>query len=217
MNENLNLVEILKDCPAGTPLYCTIFGPVTFIRIEPYSTHPIVVHQPIKNLTTEVTFTKEGFLYKSASGAECVLFPSQTCRDWSKFKLPQTKEFVEGDHILYNEDGNKFLGVFANYSRGSMCKIIVYSGENSTFLNVNIKKLTKLEKFDPKMLRPGDAVLVRYGNLDKWNFTHFSHLTDLSDERFCACCRVWKQCIPYNQETKLLVGTSEKATEFYNI
>ena len=29
MNENLNLVEILKDCPEGTELYSTIFGDVT--------------------------------------------------------------------------------------------------------------------------------------------------------------------------------------------
>ena len=28
MNENLNLVEILKDCPKGTKLYSTIYGDV---------------------------------------------------------------------------------------------------------------------------------------------------------------------------------------------
>ena len=30
MNENLNLVEVLKDCPEGTKLYSTIFGEVEF-------------------------------------------------------------------------------------------------------------------------------------------------------------------------------------------
>ena len=30
MNENLNLVEILKDCPKGTKLYSTIHGEVEF-------------------------------------------------------------------------------------------------------------------------------------------------------------------------------------------
>ena len=28
MNEKLNLVEILKDCPRGTKLYATVFGEV---------------------------------------------------------------------------------------------------------------------------------------------------------------------------------------------
>lgn len=30
MNENINLVEILKDCPKGTEFYSPIFGKVTF-------------------------------------------------------------------------------------------------------------------------------------------------------------------------------------------
>ena len=28
MNENLNLVEVLKDCPQGTKLYSPIYGDV---------------------------------------------------------------------------------------------------------------------------------------------------------------------------------------------
>ena len=34
MNENLNLVEILKDCPEGTKLYSPIIGEVEFKRIK---------------------------------------------------------------------------------------------------------------------------------------------------------------------------------------
>ena len=34
MNENLNLVEILKDCPKGTKLYSTVYGEVEFYGIE---------------------------------------------------------------------------------------------------------------------------------------------------------------------------------------
>ena len=30
----LNLVEILKDCPKGTILWCPLFGPVTFVTIN---------------------------------------------------------------------------------------------------------------------------------------------------------------------------------------
>lgn len=33
MNENLNLVEILKDCPKGTKLYSTVYGEVKFEEI----------------------------------------------------------------------------------------------------------------------------------------------------------------------------------------
>ena len=34
MNENLNLVEILKNCPKGTKLYSIIFGEVELDHIE---------------------------------------------------------------------------------------------------------------------------------------------------------------------------------------
>ncbi len=37
MNENLNLVEILKDCPKGTKLYSPIFGEVKFEEINDYN------------------------------------------------------------------------------------------------------------------------------------------------------------------------------------
>lgn len=34
MNENLSLVEILKDCPKGTKLYSTIYGEVELNEIK---------------------------------------------------------------------------------------------------------------------------------------------------------------------------------------
>ena len=43
MNENLNLVEILKDCPRGTKLYSTIFGEVIFDNVSIDKAHPIVI------------------------------------------------------------------------------------------------------------------------------------------------------------------------------
>ena len=33
MNENLNLIEILKDCPKGIKLYSTIFGDVELVEV----------------------------------------------------------------------------------------------------------------------------------------------------------------------------------------
>ena len=33
MNENIDLIKILKNCPEGFPLYSTIYGNVTFSKI----------------------------------------------------------------------------------------------------------------------------------------------------------------------------------------
>ena len=43
MNENLNLVEIVKDCPEGTKLYSTVFGEVELNVININSGEPIYI------------------------------------------------------------------------------------------------------------------------------------------------------------------------------
>ena len=86
MNENLNLVEILKDCPEGTKLYSPIIGEVEFKRIK-YCDYPIVTCS--KNGNRILSFTKEGLFF---SEGECImLFPSKDQRDWSKFKIKKPK------------------------------------------------------------------------------------------------------------------------------
>ena len=86
MNENLNLVEILKDCPKGTKLYSTVFGEVELDSIDVVSSHPICVVFP----SGDDSFTKDGKMFDGCDG-ECVLFPSREQRDWSKFN-PHTNQ-----------------------------------------------------------------------------------------------------------------------------
>ena len=86
MNENLNLVEILKDCPEGTKLYSTVFGEVEFESINDII-GPIVV---TTNIGAPECFTADGKMFASYNG-ECVLFPSKEQRDWSKFKTKKPK------------------------------------------------------------------------------------------------------------------------------
>ena len=86
MDENLNLVEILKDCPEGTKLYSPIIGEVEFKRIK-YCEYPIVTCS--KNGNRILSFTKDGLFF---SEGECImLFPSKDQRDWSKFKVKSNK------------------------------------------------------------------------------------------------------------------------------
>ena len=82
MNENLNLVEILKDCKKGTKLYSPVFGEVELDSIDVVSSHPICVVFP----SGDDSFTKDGKMFDGCDG-ECVLFPSKEQRDWSKFNV----------------------------------------------------------------------------------------------------------------------------------
>ena len=57
MCENLNLVEILKDCPKGTKLYSSVFGEVEFDHINTHINYQIVIRlkdrKGYKSLTSE--------------------------------------------------------------------------------------------------------------------------------------------------------------------
>lgn len=72
----------------------------------------------------------------------------------------------------------------------------------------------KVERFDPKILQPFDKVLVR-DNDCHWIADLFSHIDNSINGGICCSCFRWRQCIPYNEETKHLVGTKEDCPEFY--
>ena len=162
MNENLNLVEILKDCPKGTKLYSTIFGEVELDYVTNGGEYPIKVL--LKGDTD--SFTKDGRILSEYEG-ECVLFPSKEQRDWSKFKVKKP-EFKP-----------------------------------------------KKSKFDPNTLNPFDKVLAR-NYREEWNCTFFSHIVK-DEETYPYACGydMFTYCIPYNDDTKHLVGTEEEAPEYY--
>lgn len=70
------------------------------------------------------------------------------------------------------------------------------------------------EKFDPETLKPFDKVLMRDFSWETWNCQFFSHISN-TKHPYAGVCSIYKMCIPYNDDTKHLVGTSEEAPEFY--
>ena len=159
MNEKLNLVEILKDCPEGTELYSTIFGEVTFDKIEEDQEYPIIF---TKNSGDVTGVASDGRHLLDYNG-DCTLFPSINQRDWSKFKY-------------------------------------------------------KKPKFDPKTLKPFDKVLVKTGT-KRYNVWLPDFISmppnDVDDTILCMCIDDISMVIPYNNDTKHLIGTNDEAPEFY--
>ena len=166
MNENIDLTKILKDCPMGTKLYCSIYGEVEFVCIDEYEEYPIKVMVNRKFIDA---FSRKGFI-RPQYNIKGDLFPSKDQRDWSKFTAPWYKK----------------------------------------------------EKFDPKTLKPFDKILVeRYENV--WVATLFSHYKEFRLEIFgthyfeftTVSSGGYRHCIPYNDDTKHLVGTTTLAPEYY--
>lgn len=155
MNENINLCEILKDCPINTGFYSPMIGNCKLSSVDSFE---VVVANPkgFLHINPNATATLNG--YKTS---ELMLFPSQTQRNWSKWKCPKPK-------------------------------------------------------FDPKTLKAFDKVLGRDAFSDKWRCAFMSHFDDeIKHYKYISTNGAFKWCIPYNEETKHLVGTSEEAPEYY--
>ena len=81
----------------------------------------------------------------------------------------------------------------------------------------------KKDKFDPKTLKSFDKILVRRYD-DIWTANLLSHYYDVihpieHDIHYLEFMTIsngtYRWCIPYNDETKHLVGTSNEAPEYY--
>lgn len=72
----------------------------------------------------------------------------------------------------------------------------------------------KKDKFDPKTLKPFDKVLARIDDESLWCCELFSFIDYIANIVKC-CGTYYEYCIPYNDDTKHLVGTTEEAPEYY--
>ena len=157
MNENLNLVEILKDCPEGTKLYSPIIGEVEFKRIK-YSEYPIVTCSTNGNRI--LLFTKDGLFF---SEGECImLFPSKEQRDWSKFKIkkpkfdPKTLQPFDKVLVKYLKDDYWSCDLFSNITKdGKIYPYLCVSGVYKYCIpyNDDTKHLVATNKEAPEFYR----------------------------------------------------------------
>ena len=69
----------------------------------------------------------------------------------------------------------------------------------------------KVEKFDVNTLQPFDKVLVRDYPKEYWRVDIFGFMID----ELTCCTTAWRCCIPYNDETKHLIGTTDDCPKFY--
>ena len=146
------------------------------------------------------------------------------CPEGTKLYSPM---FGDVELVKVHNDGNYPIEVklsdngFDSFTKDGRT-IAEYDGECTLFPSKDQRdwskfKVEKLKrpKFDPKTLQPFDKVLVRDKDYENWNCGFFSH-KDASCIYHCRCIGTpYIYCIPYNEDTKHLVGTADEAPEFY--
>lgn len=78
------------------------------------------------------------------------------------------------------------------------------------------KELKKILKhYDIKNFHAGMPVLVRDDDDEEWNYLFFSHYRKKLSDHFFAGGNPWFQCIPFVEDTKHLLGTTDMPSEEY--
>lgn len=136
MNENIDLTKILKDCPIGWEFYSSIYGYVTFYRIEKSSEYPVKFFYINKNNSKKYgSVTKQG-LHVSYFNGECTLFPSKDQKDWSKFTAPWYKK--ERDTIAWLEESGKKEYRLKSFKDEDVRKFIQYIEKQAKAYEFNL-------------------------------------------------------------------------------
>ena len=72
----------------------------------------------------------------------------------------------------------------------------------------------KKGKFDPNTLKPYDRVLTHFDD-ERWDINFYSYKNPSWPWPYTCMDKSYKYCIPYNDETKHLLGTTDEAPEYY--
>ena len=165
MNENLNLVEILKDCPEGTKLYTPIWGEVVFIEVRKNKNCPYPICINTNAASSYTYLAKDGRYLINREESECILFPSKDQRDWSKFTAPWLKKerfdpktLQPFDKVLvkYLEDDYWTCDLFSNITKdGKIYPYLCVSGVYKYCIpyNEDTKHLVATNKEAPEFYR----------------------------------------------------------------
>ncbi len=235
MNNKINIAEILKDCPKGMKLYSPIYGKVELWNVNSNSVYSIMTATSIDRAGS---FTSEGRLYEKYPSAECLLFPSSEMRDWTKFfKRGDVVRHKDGNmYAIFegwaNDDYTKFnttidYYVFgASFGKEEVCDtdcFVKASDEERAVFIANTEKHYN-GKYNPDTLRvepvkpecpfmPFDKVLVRDDDEKKWRASLFAYYDENAKYPYVCIPYVHTQCIPYNEHTAHLLGTTDPYTE----
>ena len=236
MEREINIAELLKDCPKGTKLYTPIAGDVELFKVT--EDPKVLVRVPGDNLTLEFTPIGHYTFYFDNKG-EVLLFPSKDNRSWENFEKDK-KDKTESKDTLENgfkigdvvcTQGN-YVGYIVEISIMSVTvnNLLDYVGKFNddqlrfatdeeidkwnNSLHLNGYHYSKSKKKIVDWFRPFDRVLVRNGRYGKWRCSLFSYYEKEREKQpyFCGNSS-WEYCIRYNEKTAHLIGTRDDYEE----
>lgn len=160
------------------------------------------------------TISKDNDLY--ALGINFIeLFRNNS--DYQELELPVEPKFKVGDTIKWiNHDYD--AQTITDIRDGSYITVDKYGVRCALkFVNQDEWELAPKPHYDISNFKPFDKVLVRDTNEDVWRTSIFSHQVKgrYSCYPFWCVGNSYSQCIPYNDDTEHLLGTTDMCPEEY--
>lgn len=103
MEKKINIAELLKCCPQGMELYCTMFDGLELDHIDVKSRYPVVCRAKLRNGGYNIYAFNQYGHWNDYFNAKCVIFPKGKTT-WEGFQRP----FKDGD-ILATDLGSIFI------------------------------------------------------------------------------------------------------------
>jgi hypothetical protein len=132
---------------------------------------------------------------KKVQKSAATLYYTSLDADYNSLYYNNAMEDVHGSRLATEEEKQQLFDALAKEGKR---------------WNPDTKKIEDLSKgYEFKAF---DKVLVRDFDDREWKADFFSHnrLVDDSDYRFSCVGNMWRHCIPYNEETKHLLGTTDE-------
>ena len=134
--------------------------------------------------------------------------------DQDDYELINGPKFKVGDKVRHRGNYNVVFTISSikeDYYACGIAKAFWFADQDDYELVPN--------KFDISTLIPFESrVLVRDCNSHEWEGEIYTRYTNKSFDNcnfVTLCGRRWKQCIPYNDDTKHLLGTTNDCDEYY--
>ena len=135
--EKINIAELLRDCPKGMELDCTIWDSEAkvFLKrvLNDNFAYPIEVTVKYNNTECTKSFTKYG-AFNDLSYCKCVIFPKGKTT-WDGFQRP----FKDGDIIFTHANvlkvgvGNSWISIFKEKRNGGVATYVDYAEDGSDY------------------------------------------------------------------------------------
>ena len=111
--------------------------------------------------------------------------------------------------------GYKYLTKEGRYINADDAECILFPSKDQRDWSKFTAPWYKNEGFDPKTLKPFDKVLVRDDASHTWKCNLFSNIIKDGSYPYKCVGNAYTYCIPYNDDTKRLVGTTDEAPGYY--